>query len=314
MRVTRTTRGLLCVQVGRVYRGQLGLLGRDGAFADDGRFHRLPVNALSASAWNELGPAGNIQTCVFPATTFSQSMSGIALSGALSHASVPVSEQRWISYGLLGSHAQAVGYRGLSRVVLRPLGAYLIVLAGPQPGHPGPQGGGSSGAGQINTPRPQPSGAITTINYRFGDKQCTDASRPGAMNTCPTGRWPLPPAPRRSLGRPVIVRLEPHHGTVDASVSFRAPYRVTSALSGYLIEIPGPCHRGAGGATLETSIDRDIAAGQRVSTRIDDIFANACGSKVTLRVLYATRQQIDPFGAGVVVGQTTIRRGRQSRG
>ena len=39
MRVVRTTRGLVCVQLGRVQEGVLGELGIDGAFHDDLRFH-----------------------------------------------------------------------------------------------------------------------------------------------------------------------------------------------------------------------------------------------------------------------------------
>jgi hypothetical protein len=46
MRIVHTTRGLICVQIGRVYDGQLGQLGVDGAFHDDGRFHPLPTDAL----------------------------------------------------------------------------------------------------------------------------------------------------------------------------------------------------------------------------------------------------------------------------
>jgi len=46
MRIVHTTRGLICVQIGRLNDGQLGQLGVDGAFHDDGRFHPLPPDAL----------------------------------------------------------------------------------------------------------------------------------------------------------------------------------------------------------------------------------------------------------------------------
>ena len=46
MRVVRTTRGQVCVQVGRIDDGQLGELGLDGAFHDDGRFHLLAADIL----------------------------------------------------------------------------------------------------------------------------------------------------------------------------------------------------------------------------------------------------------------------------
>jgi hypothetical protein len=45
LRIFRSRSGLACVQVGRVYRGKLGVLGQDGAFGNDGEFHELPVAA-----------------------------------------------------------------------------------------------------------------------------------------------------------------------------------------------------------------------------------------------------------------------------
>jgi len=318
MRVIRTTRGLLCVQVGRVYHGRLGLLGRDGAFGNDGRFHPLSADALTAQpgslGFGSLGPAGSIQTCGPPATTFSQSASEIQPSGVMPHTRiVPTGQQRWISYGILGPHAQTVVYlaRGqqLSRAVLRPLGAYLIVLPGSQPGLVGPQGGGSSGAGQINTPRPGPAGAVTEITYRFGSKRCTDASQPGSANSCPVATSSLSSDHERQLHQPIAVRLRHHSPAFDAIVSFRAPYRVVNSLSDYVIEIPSPCHGGGGGANIDTPIERDIKTGQLVTTTLQDVFANACGPTVTLRVLYQANSRIDPLGPRVVVGQTTITRG-----
>jgi hypothetical protein len=46
VRYIQTTRGLGCLTVGRIVGGRLGVLGQDGAFNDDGRFHELPVNVL----------------------------------------------------------------------------------------------------------------------------------------------------------------------------------------------------------------------------------------------------------------------------
>jgi hypothetical protein len=45
MRIVRTTRGEVCLQIGRVQDGQLGELGIDGAFHGDGRFHPIPADA-----------------------------------------------------------------------------------------------------------------------------------------------------------------------------------------------------------------------------------------------------------------------------
>src|SRR5271165_306725 len=46
MRIEHTTRGQLCLQVGRVEGAQLGELGLDSAFGNDGRFHALPATVL----------------------------------------------------------------------------------------------------------------------------------------------------------------------------------------------------------------------------------------------------------------------------
>ena len=48
MRVVETSRGLVCAQVGRVHNGQLGELGTDGAFNDDGLFHPFPSGVVQS--------------------------------------------------------------------------------------------------------------------------------------------------------------------------------------------------------------------------------------------------------------------------
>ena len=50
MRLVRTTRGLVCLQLGRRSGGRLGILGRDGAFGNDGRFH--PISARAPEPWD----------------------------------------------------------------------------------------------------------------------------------------------------------------------------------------------------------------------------------------------------------------------
>ena len=47
VRLAATTRGLGCLEVGRVQDSNVGVVGQDHAFSDDGKFHPLPV-ALSA--------------------------------------------------------------------------------------------------------------------------------------------------------------------------------------------------------------------------------------------------------------------------
>ena len=49
MRVTTTTRGLGCLEAAREQNHQLGVVGQDNAFHDDGLFHPLSA-ALSATS------------------------------------------------------------------------------------------------------------------------------------------------------------------------------------------------------------------------------------------------------------------------
>src|ERR1039458_3482761 len=80
MRIIHTTRGLICVQIGRVYDNQLGQLGVDGAFHDDGRFHPLPIDALPDVLANAAGwMAGN---CSSPGDIYAGDSVGLELSAA----------------------------------------------------------------------------------------------------------------------------------------------------------------------------------------------------------------------------------------
>lgn len=322
MRVLRTTRGLLCVQIGRVYQGRLGLLGIDGAFSDDGSFHPLGAAALGSGGPGSLidgeagisGPGTSTELCAPPGATFTAYASGLAPSGEMvkNGDALPSSERRWISFGLLGAHADAIDYRTSGRnaadAVLQPLGAYLIVLPGSAPGGQGGESGSAFGQGQISTPRPGPTGAVTAITYRFGARTCADASRAGTANSCPAPNSPAPANPTRDLHEPIRVRFVPHSGGAHALVTFVAPYAVSSALSGYTIEEPTPCHSG----TIVTQVDRDVARGARVQADAGDLFANACGTTATVRVLYRAGTPSAPLTVRtvVVVGTVTVKRPR----
>jgi hypothetical protein len=47
---------LFCAQVGRVQDGRLGVIGRDGTFDDDGRFHPLSANSNQSGSCGGVGP------------------------------------------------------------------------------------------------------------------------------------------------------------------------------------------------------------------------------------------------------------------
>jgi hypothetical protein len=55
LRLYKTESGSTCVQVGRVNAGQLGIVGSDGAFDDDGRFHRIPIQTSNCVGPNDTG-------------------------------------------------------------------------------------------------------------------------------------------------------------------------------------------------------------------------------------------------------------------
>ena len=116
MRIVHTTRGLICVQIGLVYHGQLGQLGLDGAFGNDGRFHPLPADALpdvlrGSQAWS----SGN---CTAPGEIYAGDVVGLQLSAAANPPARAggLADRREVSFGLLGPHAVSITYRSGSLV------------------------------------------------------------------------------------------------------------------------------------------------------------------------------------------------------
>ena len=90
-----------------------------------------------------------------------------------------------------------------------------------------------------------------------------------------------------------------------AVITFKAPYAVSSALSDYTVEIPSPCHEGTNGIPVE----RDLRAGETVHVTVHDVFANACGPTVPVRVVYEKDRNRFQLGQPeIIVGQTSIRR------
>jgi hypothetical protein len=314
MRIVHTTRDLVCIQVGRLYHGALGVLGLDGAFHDDGQFHPLPPDTI--------GRQPGATSCQPEADRVSLEVSGIPESGLMPESGNlgVLSRDRWVSYGLLGPDAVSItySYRGTSHTVpVEPgTGAYLIVLPGIEPGanrRNGVTSGGSSGASRPGPggPLPNPAGALTAITYRLGSTTCQDSIDARASNPCPRPRQSprafLPPSV--DLHRAIGVRLRRANapGGFKAIVTFTAPYAVPNALSGYSIASPTPCHEG----TTVDPIDRDIKAGATVTVTLEAVFANACGPSVILEVLYSQRGAAPVPGPGtVLVGRITVKRPR----
>lgn len=307
MRVVRTTRGLVCVQIGRVRDGVLGELGTDGAFHDDGLFHPLPADALPdvSGAPDPLF----VSRCGMPGNTFAGDIVGLEANAATDPRTGGSSAgRREISFGLLGPHAVSVEYRSgaqtLTRRVLPGLGAYLIVqryTSGRPLGSFSETDGNEAGSDRFPA---SPNGVLTAITYRFG-RLCTDTGKGSADTACGITET----APRRAPALPAAhpplsVRLHVHGGTITgADISFRAPYPVRSASEGYILFMRACPGLGGG------SSDRDVARGGRVEISIDAqslARAFSCGRTVTVRVEYW--RAIEDLPNGTPIGTVTLRR------
>ncbi len=290
MRIIHTTRGLICVQIGRVYDGQLGQLGVDGAFHNDGRFHPLPADALPDVLANAAGwMAGN---CSSPGEIYAGDSVGLQVSAATSPhqgAGVPA-DRREISFGLLGVHAVSITYREGSQTRTQPvlpggLGAYLIVqrYTSGRPLGSVSETDGRDEPGNYSGPA-SPNGALTAITYDYAGRTCVDR---GNLRLASCGLSEVPPP--RPAALPIVhqllrAHLDIHnHVITSAQISFHAPYPVTNADEGYSVTAP-VCRRGLAGDSSRA----DVARGALVTIPVGGALSEACGRTVTFKVEYVS--------------------------
>jgi hypothetical protein len=191
LRELRTTRGLECVQLGRLVDGRLGVLGQDGAFADDGRFHPLSDNAFeftfncatldahghsytvdiasSLPASGLDGPSARDGGCVAP-TARALRPAGVRprRNRRPPGPTCPPGSLRAVYFGMLGPDATTVSYttangRLATAPTAGPDGAFLIVL----PATAGAQG--ESGGPTLTDYDGNP---IRSVTYT-GGRRCT---------------------------------------------------------------------------------------------------------------------------------------------
>jgi hypothetical protein len=289
MRIIHTTRGLICVQIGRVYDDQLGQLGVDGAFHNDGRFHPLPTDALPDVLANAVGwMAGN---CASPGDIYAGDSVGLELSAATSpRQSAGVSaDRREISFGLLGVHAVSVTYREGSETRTQPvlpgLGAYLIVQRY-RSGRPLGSASETDGRDEPgNYSRPAgPNGALTAITYSYAGRSCVDRGNL-RLASCGLSEVPPPrPAALPIVREPLHAHLQIHnHVITSAQISFHAPYPVTNADESYSVSAP-VCHRGLAGEGSRA----DVARGALVTIPVGGVLSEACSRAVKFTVEYVS--------------------------
>jgi hypothetical protein len=185
LREFQTTRGQTCLQVGRVQNGTIGVIGQDGAWANDHRFHPISPNAYTGQrcsqtdgnghAFNNVSAHGAIASAD---VEWGAGLQGDGCGGQVDGHPQPVcprADLRNLSYGLLGPDADQITYVGASgRLFSEPAnpsdGAYLIV--GPAAQRPCvllAHGGRACSSGQGETESPSlEAGVITSVTYRDG--------------------------------------------------------------------------------------------------------------------------------------------------
>jgi hypothetical protein len=325
MRVVHTTRGSTCVQMGRVQDGQLGQIGIDGAYHDDGRFHPLSPDILPID-----DGYANI-SCILPGQTLmsrSPTQDRSAEWMVEPRKVKPTAQElRSISYGLLGPHAVSVTYRTPTGTQARPVspgsGAYMIVEPVGLPilriGIGGDLIGWVSGHEvSPDIPDLEHFSGLRAVTYRFGSMMCAVGSLPPGLKRCPA--TPRPPGwvfqPVHSLHRPVHVTVVAQSHTSCAAaflldpcyramVEFKAPYAVTSAAAEYDVEAESSCHnaRPSGWAIMH-----NIKHGETVRTLSTGYFN--CTSIDKFQVRYLNRGLGGPASGAshesVILGTGTL--------
>jgi hypothetical protein len=286
LRTLKTSRGLGCAQIGRVQDGELGVIGQDGAFADDGKFHVMGPDVLSGGECAPLDGAGHAFLAIsysgMPASALDRAcVVRRALTQRPSPASpslCPQADRRLIYYGMLGPQGRAVTYRADDGSVATarasgPDGAYLVVVR-PSAAHPAHGG---------YTVARSPSSGLLSVEYRDGSVcRIRSPRRNGGAIACPVKGYAVPRealvtteqvrstvrasvAPKlvRPRGGPTGAELGPPSWRV--TVSFRARVATRTVGTYYSVGLAprrtGLC--GFGG--LSGPVERDIPAGQVVT-------------------------------------------------
>ena len=287
LRVVRTTRGYECVELGRVVNGQLAVLGQDGWFGDDHRFHPMPPSVFDPETCGIVGSAGYALAGSWD-TIFA---SGISVVGGCQYPApkwalapklpvCPAGDLRFVAYGVVGPNARAITYTDGGRretvATVGREGAYLVVrresrivgVNGSGAGGPGLAGGGGPGSFP---------GAIAVV---YSDGQRCPSADPGP-DTCVLQAFTTG-LPRVHVKRvPLRVTLDRGRpqvpGTFDAIVRFRAPVAVSSGVLDYGFSAVNPGVR----PSVRLSLDRNVRRGQDVRWSVS---IPACTRQATLTI------------------------------
>jgi hypothetical protein len=299
-RLIATTRGYGCLQIGRVVRGELGVIGRDFAFANDARFHALPTDYLEGPfPCGPLDARGDAYAGVFihgaPASALLGEQVCTAPGRPAHHGQPPLcpaQDERLVMAGMAGPQARSVTYADdagqlHTAVTAGAQGIYLIVL--PAPSRLGTEAGEYAPLGGAG------GGTIRAVTYTDGHScQLTVRNGPYTEQTCPpVGEQPLarPRTSTASVASPVSVKLRNERVQLGSKivtmqmldVSFRARVAVTGGSSQYRVLVKYPGRGRNCGGELEAPVETDIHRGQIVHEQAAE---NNCRGTFRVSVLY----------------------------
>jgi hypothetical protein len=326
LRVLHTTRGQMCVQVGRVQDSQLGELGLDGVFGDDGRFHSLSSDVLPpgyGGSTSQIECVSQGQTLIFEDADADRN--GVRLlpwefstKPRATPKLPPATHLRTLAYGLLGPHAVSMTYRtadGLRTVPIRSAdGAFLIVEAASDLGRFSTVGGSMLGEATANAvdvilgplAKSKTAPIVSAVTFRFGAHLCSQGVGAPVGKPCPAPRPRTIPQnwfkPTRSLHEPVGLKLLPQSRKACAAafllypcykgqISFRAPYAVRSADTDYNVNAVAKCKVG-GRPETSWSLERDVRTHELIHTISLGlfVFTPACASTESFQVTYLNQR------------------------
>ncbi len=237
LRVARTSRGLLCVEPGRVVDGRVGVIGADGAFKDDGEFHPFSnaySSGMGCGTQDGRGDAFvNEQVFGMPASALvadRRYTSGGCYARSHPSRSCPGSVLRDVYFGLLGPDATSITHRSVGGAVVEsataaPYGAYLVVLPHSSRRHCEGRFFACMGdSGSTSSPTLVANGAITGAAYRNAPPCRLPAQEEAAAR-----RERARHRPEREVSCPAVgyVPLNPKAGELTAA-ELRSP--VTARL------------------------------------------------------------------------------------
>lgn len=333
IRLVHTTRGQICVEVGRVEGSRLGELGTDSAFGDDGRFHPLAPDALTTLGQVECVPPR--VTLIAEEPSADDNAVRVLPEDQLAERSgrprvlPPTSHLRTLAYGLLGPHAVSVTFRSPTGFQTMPVtgreGAFLIIEPAGYlkiASHVGDSILGEATQRSVRVTGPsimRASSIVTAATFRFGTTTCSQGTGAPVQAKCPTLRPRVRGAqvgPTRNLRRTIELTLlrqsaaacraayllEPCY---KAQLEFRASYTVSSTSTEYDIQSFGTNCQTGGRPESAWGLERDVKAHETVHTTSVGLFTLTpkCLAHEGFEVRYGkTSGAPEPLHAAVILG------------